>query len=112
MKIDESGGDTERFSTAILNAALELTTEWGESFGRPIDERILAKYPDLTPDDIAELTRLSLEAEHHIYHLAEQELAGSICEYDIVPAAQKRFPWLNTSNASRLKNIGMFYARK
>jgi hypothetical protein len=100
------------YSDALLNAVLELVTEWGENYGKPINERILAKYPDLSPAEIDDLTKRSREAEHFIYKLAEQELDGDLAEMDIVPEARKKFAWLDGSNAARLKNIGMFYARK
>lgn len=107
MVIPEHEPDAE-----LLNLALELTTEWGENYGKPIDERILLTYPELSAEEIHGLTARSREAEHFIYGLAEQELAGEIGEHDIVPLALQRFPWLDASNAGRLKNIGMFYARK
>ncbi len=100
------------YSDELLNDALELVTEWGENFGKPIDERILRAHPGLSPADIAELTKRAREAEYYIYKLAEQELDGIITESDIIPEAKKKFAWLDGSNAGRLKNIGMFYARK
>lgn len=102
----------DHYSDRLRNMALELTTEWGENFRKPIDERILRIYPELKGDEIAELTTHSREAEYYIYELAEQELAGKITEQDIVPKARERFAWLDQANALRLKNIGMFYARK
>ncbi|MBK8305072.1 MAG: hypothetical protein IPK98_17415 [Chloracidobacterium sp.] len=100
------------FSTQLLNSALELATEWGENFGKPIDDRILARYPQLTSDEIAALTMISREAEYFIYSLAERELAGEISETEIPQLAVKEHPWLNAQNTARLTGIGMFYARK
>ncbi len=100
------------YSDELLNVAFELVTEWGENYGKPIHERILAKYPGLSSAEIDDLTRRSREAEHYIYKLAEMELEGDLSEIDIIPEARKRFAWLDSSNAGRLKNIGMFYARK
>ncbi|MBP6004798.1 MAG: hypothetical protein KA746_15310 [Pyrinomonadaceae bacterium] len=105
-------GRSDIFSDKLLNTALELTTEWGENFCKPIHERIRRTYPTLTDAEIDELTKLSREAESYIYRLAEQELAGSFSEDQIVPEARRKFNWLSLDNASRLKNIGMFYARK
>ena len=99
-------------NAGLLNLALSLKTEWGENYDKPIDERILVSYPDLIPDEITELTKIAREAEYFIYNLAEQELFGQIAESDIIPNAKKQFPWLDITNAGRLKNIGMFYARK
>ena len=73
------------YSDEILNTALELATEWGENFRKPINDRILAKFPDLNDDDITELTKFSREAESYIYALAERELSGEISESDIAP---------------------------
>lgn len=100
------------FSDQLLNAALELVTEWGENFGKPIDDRILAIYPQLTSDEIAALTKISREAEYFIYSLAERELAGEISETEIPQLAVREHPWLNAQNTARLTGIGMFYARK
>jgi hypothetical protein len=96
----------------LQNTALRLTTEWGENYGKPINERILAVFPELTDDDIAALTRLAREVEYYIYSLAESELRGEITERDIVPRAMERYPWLSRDKAQRLCGIGMFYARK
>lgn len=104
--------DNSKFSDDLLNKALELVTEWGENFCKPINERILRFYPQLTDAEITELTELAREAETFIYGLAEHELAGKITENEIAPAARHQFSWINDENASRLKNIGMYYARR
>ncbi len=101
-----------RFDDDLLNLALELATEWGENFHKPIHERVRAVHPDLTDAEIDELTAIASRAESRIYALAEDEMAGSIGEYDIIPNAIREFPWLSPSNAGRLKNIGMYYARR
>ena len=104
--------DTNRFSAELLNLALEFKTEWGENFKQPIDERILNKFPALTTAEINELDKTAGEAESYIYILAEQELDSKILESDIISQVRLKFPWINDSNLFRLKNIGMFYARK
>ena len=101
-----------KFSDELLNIALELKTEWGENFRKPIDERILHKFPALTAAEIAELDKIAGKAESFIYQLAEQELDGEILESDIIVKARLKFPWITDANLFRLKNIGMYYARK
>lgn len=100
------------FSDELRNYALKLTTEWGENYGKPIDERILQLFPELSVEEIAELTKLSREAEYYIYDLAAQELDGKIREDQIIPLASEKFTWLDRENAARLTNIGMYYARR
>ena len=102
----------DAFSVELLNYALKLTTEWGENYGKPINERILVLFPELSDDEITQLTKLSREAEYYIYDLATQELDGKIHENDIIPLALERFSWLDRENAARLANIGMYYARR
>jgi hypothetical protein len=96
----------------ILNAALELATEWGENFRKPIAERMKARFPDLTEDDIIEAERYAKVAESRIYTLAEMEERGEISESDITRIAAEEFPWLDGSHIGRLRNIGMYYARR
>lgn len=100
------------FPIDMMNLALALATEWGENFRKPIDERMRLKYPELTTDEIARLKKLADEAESYICHLAERELAGEIGEYYIVPMAKERFPWIADDQLRRIKNIGMYWARK
>lgn len=102
----------DAFSDELLNYALKLTTEWGENYGKPINDRILRLFPELSDDEISSLTKISREAEYYIYDLAAQELDGKIHENDIVPLAREKFAWLDRENAARLANIGMYYARK
>ncbi|MFT3744154.1 MAG: hypothetical protein QM785_07660 [Pyrinomonadaceae bacterium] len=96
----------------LLNKALELATEWGENFRKPIHDRLRVFYPNLTDPEIDHLTTLAREAESYIYHLGERELAGEIHETDIPNLAREKYPWLNNHNVSRLTGISMFYARK
>ena len=96
----------------LLNTALELATEWGENFRKPINTRIRTKYPDLTDADIDKLTEIARRAESRIYSLAEKRNTGTLSEHDSNRIAKQEFPWLNASNLSRLSNIGMYYANR
>lgn len=96
----------------VLNVALELATEWGENFRKPIGDRMRKRFPDLTEDDITEAERYAKQAESRIYTLAEMEERGEISENDITRLAAEEFPWLDGSHIGRLKNIGMYYARR
>ncbi|MBK9215011.1 MAG: hypothetical protein IPM59_05340 [Chloracidobacterium sp.] len=96
----------------LLNNALELVTEWGENFRKPIHDRIRRTHPYLSDAEIDELTAIARRVESRIYALAEDEMADKISEQEIMPAAMREFPWLDTKNAARLKNIGMYYARR
>ncbi len=96
----------------ILNKALELATEWGENFRKPIHDRIRVFYPELDDDEIDHLTTLAREAESFIYSLGEKECRGEIGEHDITAVAAREYTWINQQNASRLAGIAMYYARR
>jgi hypothetical protein len=78
-------------SDEILNDALELTTEWGENFRKPIYERLKKKYPEISAE-LAEKTQ-------------------KYCQ-NMIFLAQRQYPWVKAKHWYRLKNIAMFYARK
>lgn len=84
MDFDLDEKAESEYSDELLNAALELVTEWGENYGKPINDRILAKYPGLSPVEIDDLTKRSRGAEYYIYKLAEMELEGDLSEMDII----------------------------
>ncbi len=100
------------FSDALLNDAMELSIEWGENYRKPIYERLHKKYPQITAEEAEKIQKHCREAESYIYAMGEKELNGDISEADIVPLAQRKYPWVNARHWYRLKNIAMFYARK
>ncbi len=102
----------DRNDPEVLNAALELATEWGENFRKPIAERMLARFPDLTESEVAEIEAVVRRAEYRIYEIAEMEMRGEISESDITRLASEEFPWMESGHIGRLKNIGMYYARR
>ncbi|MBK9154144.1 MAG: hypothetical protein IPM25_08000 [Chloracidobacterium sp.] len=102
----------KEFSREILNAALELATEWGENFRKPIAERMISRFPELSEDEISEIEAFVRKAEYRIYEIAEMEERGEITEGAITRIAAEEFPWMDGGHIGRLKNIGMYYARR
>jgi hypothetical protein len=100
------------YDSKIFNAALELATEWGENFGKPIADRLRERFSDLSDDEILVITDLVRKAEYRIYEFASMEESGRISESDITRIAAEEFPWMDSSHIGRLKNIGMYYARR
>lgn len=96
----------------LLNSALEFVSEWGENFRKPILERMQQKHAELSEAEILELEAEAKRAESCIVELADQEFAGSLSESDIVTKTREQFPWIADEQLYRIKNIGMFWARK
>lgn len=95
----------------LQNQALDYCLEWGAMFNQPTQPRMMAQFP-LSQTEADELDRLAREVRSFVYGLCEQELDGKIMESDIHFEAKRKYPWLNAANFNRLKNVGMFYARK
>lgn len=100
------------FSDEVLNDAMEMSVEWGENYRQPIYERLHKKYPEISAEQAEKIQKHCREAESYIYALGEKELNGEITDADIVPLAQRKYPWVKAKHWHRLKNIAMFYARK
>ncbi|MDI1241088.1 MAG: hypothetical protein PSX80_04120 [bacterium] len=100
------------FPLEMMNHALALATEWGENFRQPINDRMRFKYPELADNEIARLKKIADEAEACVLSLADEELAGKISESDIVPMAREKHPWVDEQELYRIKNYGMYWARK
>ncbi len=100
------------FSDRVLNIALGFATEWGENFRKPILERMRSSCPELSDDEISELETVVQKAEYRVYKIAEMEERGEISETDISRIAAEEFPWMEDRHLGRLKNIGMYYARR
>lgn len=96
----------------LLNSALEFASEWGSNFRKPILERMLQRHPDLSEEEILELEAEAKRAETCIVDLADQEFSGSLSENDIVRMTRDQFPWIADEHLNRIKNIGMYWARK
>ena len=96
----------------ILNAALALSLEWGENFGKPIDARIRARYPQLTADDAAALGQWCAEVKTFAFGVVEEEFpkiqAGGAGTATTQISA--KYPQLDDENLSWLNSQGMYYA--
>ncbi len=112
VKMVTVNANEQNQESELLNKALELATEWGENFRKPIHDRIRSFYPTISDEEIDRLTTCSNAAESYIYALGERELEGEIHEADLVRLAIEKYPWLNKHNVNRLTGIAMYYARR
>ncbi|OWY23180.1 hypothetical protein C7N43_07455 [Sphingobacteriales bacterium UPWRP_1] len=94
----------------ILNLSLALTTEWGENFGKPIEERLRRRHPEIDSSLCQQLQQYANEAAYYIYEQAAQVVLHNLSEASARQNALQKYPWLNNENLSRLLNIGFYYA--
>ncbi len=106
----------------ILNAGLEFALEFGPNWLKPVQSRLAAKYPDLSPeilDEYDKVCRSAMDKGHHyIYTRLEQALdAGEkISEVQLSEGLSNYllalFPWVDYRNMGHIRSQGLYYAWK
>jgi hypothetical protein len=99
-------------NTDLPNQALDLCLEWGEMFNQPTQERMMQRHSDLTREKADELDRLAREVRSFVYDLCQQESEGKIEESKLHMLTRRKYPWVSDTNFYRMKNVGMYYARR
>ncbi len=96
----------------LPNEALDLCLEWGEMFNQPTQERMMQRHPDLTQEKADELDQLAREVRSFVYDLCQQESEGKMEESKLHMLTRRKYPWVSDTNFYRMKNVGMYYARR
>ncbi len=97
----------------IANAALNLSLEWGENFGKPINARLIEMFPQVSETQAAELDRLCKEIKRYAFDLYYDMVASNkMNEGTVQQKIKTRYPFLDKDNLSRLGTQGMYYAHK
>jgi hypothetical protein len=96
----------------ILNYTLALHLEWGENFGKPIQDRMKQKYPHLWQEEIGQLDRQAKTIKYDSFRLFEQERDGEISELEVHRQIRQQFPGISEHNINSLTVQGMYYARR
>jgi hypothetical protein len=94
----------------ILNDALMMAMEWGENFGKPIQERLRAKYPALSQEEADEFERLCREMMYYAFGQIEEAYTKTIPDTTASANIKARYPLLNEESMGRLWSQGQYYA--
>ncbi len=94
----------------ILNQALELSLEWGEHFGQPVNARIRALHPEITKAEAEALDKWCKEVRYFAFEQVEQEYFEKIPAGAAMQRIRERYPQLNDAVLGRLQSQGMYYA--
>ena len=104
--------NVSEFSDELLNLALDMSLQWGPHWLAPINERVLAAHPQLSPDDAQILQGWCVEAREFAYaevekwYPVETENKTRLA----METTQVKYPQINEHNLSHLFNQGMYYA--
>lgn len=104
--------DVSGFPDELLNGALLMSLEWGESWGKPLPPRLQARYTHLTGADADALSAWCDEVKNFAFALIEKEYPETMANRPGTARAQikTRYPQVDDDNLSRLHNQGMYYA--
>ncbi|MBA2379103.1 MAG: hypothetical protein H0V76_05965 [Blastocatellia bacterium] len=87
----------------LLNYALELATEWGENFHKPINERLTTKFPGLSDTQITEITDIVRAADYKIYASPNANSPARSQRATLRASLAKRYPGSTTTTHSASK---------
>ncbi|MBI5302035.1 MAG: hypothetical protein HY868_07845 [Chloroflexi bacterium] len=97
----------------IANAAMQLSLEWGTHFGKPIQDRLLQQYPDLTRERADELDEFCRQVKRFAFDLYYDEVtSGKSTDMAVQKKIHARYPFLHRDTLNRLSTQGMYYAHK
>jgi hypothetical protein len=101
----------------ILNAGLHLAMEFGEHWLQPIQNRLHAKFPRLTPaelDSYDEICRAAMAFGHEQVLLALAAAKRNEVEAQrlFTLALREKYAWVDDDNRARLHSQGCYYAWK
>lgn len=100
---------------ALLNEGLALAMEFGQDWLKPIQPRLLQRYPALGRAELDELDgecRAAMSFGHKVTYEHCVKFGKTVSVATIAPAVRAKFPWVSEANMARLFSQGMYYAYK
>lgn len=101
----------------ILNAGLQLAMAWGAAWLQPIQARLHAQFPRLTPaelDSYDETCRAAMAFGHEqvlvTLEAAQRDEAEALRLFN--QTLHEKYPWIDDDNRTRLYSQGCYYAWK
>lgn len=106
---------TTSLDRGILNIGLDLAMAWGEFWLQPIQGRLSATCPQLSPQQLDDYNTVCHDAmvygQRLVYTLVERagpDISTEGWRRDVLA----RFPWVNEENLTRMFSQGMYYTMK
>jgi hypothetical protein len=99
----------------LLNEALELAMDWGESWLAPIQERLRQQRRYLRREELDELNAACQEAMklgHETAYALVRSRGKHATQDEFLAIVLARHPWLTAENSARLFKQSMYYAWK
>lgn len=94
----------------ILDKALEMALEWGENFGKPIQERLRHAFPALTARKADEYQAVCREIKSYAFAEVERAYLKQISDATARANILSKYPLLDDGSMSSLFAQGNYYA--
>lgn len=98
------------FDTDMLNTALAMSLEWGPVRNRPLEERLVERFPALTPREAMALKLVCEQASSLAFRQYERLYLNEITQAEADSAIYGAFPWISPHNRAHLLTQGQYYA--
>lgn len=104
-------------NAVVLNLGLDMAMAFGEHWMSPIQPRLSAVHPELSPkklDQFDAASRQAMKCGHDLVPVCFRETAGAQKEAYLLFEKRLRdhYPWVSDAMASRLFSQGCYYAWK
>lgn len=97
----------EKTNNEIMDIALELYLEFGDSNKELMYGRLRDMFPNLSDEYIERCYKLSCEVKENVYKIMDKLYLKEISEKAAKQQALNRYPFLNDKNYIRLYNLGV-----
>lgn len=97
----------------ILNIALKRSLEWGNTYNKPLDNKLMKSVKDLSGNDIDKVVKYVLQVRDDVlckiyypnYDIKKHELT-----IDGTKETSAKYPWIDEDNLRALYGQGLYYA--
>ncbi|HEX8237596.1 MAG TPA: hypothetical protein VF600_16685 [Abditibacteriaceae bacterium] len=94
----------------ILNVALEMSLEWGHNLTKPINARLIARYPALSEAEATNYDQVCREIKSYAFDQIEAAYVQRIPWHEARQSIMGKYPGLSEDSYLRLNSQGHYYA--
>jgi hypothetical protein len=99
-----------QWNDEILNVALNMSLEWGENHRKPINARLLARFPMLSEAEVESYNQVCREIQSYAFDQIEAAYVKRISWPEAHQNVMSRYPGLSEERYGRLNSQGHYYA--
>src|SRR5260221_1814392 len=94
----------------VLNTAMDMVLEWGEDFGKAINDRLRQQYPDVSAAEAEAYDRLCRDIKSYGFRQVELAYTNKLSGEEATQNMLAKYPQLNQDTLGRIWSHGQYYA--